>query len=201
VVVLQFQDGSEKQVTQGPLDGTPIFSPDGTSWLHSKADSGEILECTVASRRCSPIHVDTLIPAFPSIDPSGQLIAYITMMNAPRVWIVPRSGGVSRDLGPAGEACAPIWASASRLWVAQAPAGREMTWAEIDTKTGRRTGELQRVILPKELDCAVPKHLLTIGRTPYVTSALSETSQLFRAADLAGIALSPRRVQHPLPMK
>ena len=181
VIVFRDRQGTEVQKTEGPLDATPTFLPGGNSWIYSKVDSGELLQCPVASGSCIRVHTDSLMPAFLSVDPTAHQVAYLTMMNSPRLRVVSLSGGPSRDLGPAGDKCAPIWTTDSRLWVALPAVGTQMTWAEVDTRSRLRTGKVLSVPVPNNEACGIPASLVDAsplaGRS-WLSAVSRETSEI-----------------------
>ncbi len=190
VMVLRNHERGETQMTEGPLDATPMFLPDGKSWLYSRLNLGQISECVGDTRVCRVVHSDSLVPGFPVPDPTGQQIAYLTLMNVPRIRVVSKTGHKQRDFGPAGgDACSPIWTSTTRLWVAQAASGSQMTWAEIDTVSGARSGAKLSSTLAKGRECAIPSELTPArsSGSPSVFSVSEEKSELRRTVAAAGM--------------
>jgi hypothetical protein len=182
VIVVRQPLGREDRLTDGPLDVTPTFSPDGRRLMFARLESKDLVECNVEGPRdCHSVHRDPLLPGFPSIDPSGRQVAYLTLMNTPRVRVVPSGGGVSRDLGPAGgDSCSPYWSSADRLWVAQPAVNGQMSWAEIDVTHGTRTGQSLAADVPSSLNCAIPSQIAASpDRVARVSVSSIETSDLF----------------------
>ena len=191
VMVLRSRGQPERQVTEGPVDVTPSFVPDRGGWIYSRLNTAQIIECTGTMDSCAVVHCDRLIPAFPAVDPTGTQIAYLTLMNVARVRIISRQGTGERDFGPAGgDACAPFWSGPDRLWVAQSVVGLQMTWVEIDTRTGRRTGESHSAHVTGNQDCVVPSSVLAKRAEPpgpRVRSIFEDTSELFWLAGRGAI--------------
>jgi len=156
VIVLRDEKGVERQMTVGPRDVAPSFLPDGSAWVHSRLDRGELVRCSVWDGHCSVAHRDPLIPGLLSVDPSGQRVAYVTTIGVSRVRTVSLVDSSQRDLGPTG-ACRPVWSSLSRLWVATSDETRSQTWAEIDVDAGVRTGKTLTASSDLETnDCPLP---------------------------------------------
>jgi hypothetical protein len=159
-IFLRTSDGRTDQITKGPLDVTPSFCPDGSGWLYAAVGSNEIVKCWLSDNHCESIQRDDLGPSFPTMDPSGNKIAYITLSGAPRARVVTLDG-VKRDLGPAGETCAPIWAGDHGLWVVQNSSAQGISWAEIDVATGQRTGRTEGVAVDANAEtCPIPPGLV-----------------------------------------
>jgi Protein kinase domain len=186
VIVLRDEKGLESQRTQGPTDLTPSFLPGGTGWLYAR-DTGEIIECSLSAGDCVRVHADSLLPAYPTADPSGQRIAYITQLQSSRVRVISRTGGgTQRDLGPA-LLCEPVWTSSRWLWVViSAPQGTRI-WAEIDADSGERSGRVRSVRAVEEQDqCPFPNGLhVEHGQVDPVVARVIETSHLVRAGLIA----------------
>jgi serine/threonine protein kinase len=184
-MVLRPREGPEQQITAGPIDVTPTFLPDGKSWLYAKLDRRQLVECRLLEKTCAPIHSDPLVPGFPSPSPSGSQVAYLTLMNGPRLRIVFRTGGRQRDLGPAGgDACAPFWSAENRIWVARSMVNAEITWAEFDTESGQRTGNERTARNAPTRECTIPEGVRTkrMGHpAPTVFAVSQESSELIRA--------------------
>jgi len=159
VIFLRLPDGSERQVSAGPVDATPTFLPDGNTWVYAKLDAGQLIKCHIADQSCAPILTDKLVPAYPSGDPSGSQIAYVTLMNGARVRVASADGGQARDFGPASDKCAPVWTTSRRLWIATPTDGQDLLWAEVDADTGKHAGPTRKVAVPPGQDCAVPTDL------------------------------------------
>jgi len=130
-----------------------------------------------------------LIPAFPSVDPSGRKVAYVTVMNSARARLLDRATGVVKDIGPAVDRCAPIWLSSDSLWVAQSIADGVVSWAEIAPTTGEHTGALESAALPVNQDCAVPRRFLQAD------SALARHHLVARQQETSEIATSSASVR------
>jgi Protein kinase domain len=182
IIVLRGADRSEKVITGGPLDVTPAFLPGGSDLLYAKLDGGQLMRCSADTGRCASFHSDPLLPGFPSPDPEGKKLAYLTLMNVSRVRLVSLTGESLRDLGPSGgDSCAPIWTSAHRLWVAKAPSGQHLTWVELDVDTGLRTGDQKSTDTSASLECPIPQALVakvTGPKMPKVFVVSQETADL-----------------------
>ncbi|MBC8132572.1 MAG: hypothetical protein H7X95_06290 [Deltaproteobacteria bacterium] len=160
VVVVRDAGGHERQMTEGPIDVAPTFSPDGGTWMYTNVPKGELIECDLSGLRCETIHQDSLVPGLASFSPSGQRVAYLTLLNSPRIRVISSRGGEQQDLGPVGsDSCGPFWASDQYLWVAQSRRSSELTWVEMSSETGQLTGRSLPVRLDENQDCAIPASL------------------------------------------
>jgi hypothetical protein len=176
VIVLRDARGHEQQITDGPTDVAPAFFPDGQRWVHTNLPAAQLVSCSTASKRCTPIHTDPLMPTFPTPSPDGRVVAYVTSLNAPRIRIV--SEGRMTDLGPT-QPCPPIWASTNRLWVVSAEAGGQLSWAEIDVPNARRTGALRTSNARSAEECTPPAGLADAANpTTRVVGVIQEQSTL-----------------------
>jgi len=188
--VLRRPSGEEQQLTEGPLDATPMFLSDGRRWVYSTlAGGGQIVECVGRDRPvCEVLHVDPLVPGFPSPSPSGDKIAYLTLMNVTRLRVV-NAAGEQKDLGPiGGDKCAPFWIDDNRLWAAQT-SGPQTAWAEFDLAIGGRTGKSVSARPRTDRECEVPPDLRAArikGRMPSVFVVSEESSELFRKGSVRG---------------
>jgi len=176
-IVLRNVDGTERQLTEGPRDVTPAFFPDGEKWVFTRLGTGELVECSLSKETCSVVHKDPLIPSFGTPSPSGREIAYVTAMNGSRVRVLSRDSGAIRDLGPT-EPCAPIWQDEQHLWIRISDGGNDTSWTEVESATGRRTGQLRSGrVMGGQANCPFPDGLDTIGARRGVSIA-TETADL-----------------------
>ncbi|HEY4188751.1 MAG TPA: protein kinase [Polyangia bacterium] len=157
-------NGNEKQVTSGPLDLTPTFLPGGDAWLYVAFDRAEIVKCETEGLNCRPLHRDASVPGFPSVNPSGTTVAYVTLMTAQRV----RTFSLARpdeyrDLGPVGGTCTPYWTTNKLFWVAETTSESAANWVEIDSEAGRKTGRIQSVAVQSQEECALPEKVLALS--------------------------------------
>jgi len=190
VIVLRRPGGEEQQVSDGPLDATPMLLPDGSGWVYSKlASGGQIVKCVGTDHpACNVLHIDPLVPGFPSPSPAGDKIAYLTLMNVTRLRVV-NAKNEQKDLGPiGGDKCAPFWTDDNRLWAAQA-SGPGLAWAEFDLATGARTGKSVAATPGTDRECEVPPDLRAArlkGRMPSVFVVSEESSDLVRKGSMRG---------------
>jgi serine/threonine-protein kinase len=179
VIIFRDQKGHESQITDGPTDSTPAFLPDGKTWVYSHIDTGQLLECSVQTKHCVVVHADPMTPIFPTPDPSGKRIAYITALNNSRVRVFSREMRKEQDLGPA-LACPPFWTSDHHLWVvtSQSPKGR--TWQELDVESVRPTGNTHFADNPISGDDCTPPRVLMSGVPDRVVGIWIDTTDLIK---------------------
>ena len=181
VIALRDDKGEETVATAGPKDLAPSFMPDGRSWIHVSYANGEIVECSVETKRCHLVHRDPLLPAYPVADPSGQRIAYITALNASRIRVITRTSGAAgqaTDLGPA-VGCGPVWTSTDRLWIVTSASAREKIWAELDVASARRTGRTRVApSAPGSVECLFPRDPQGAPQSDRVVPTVTEESNL-----------------------
>jgi len=185
VIVRRSATGQEVQVSDGPLDATPMFVPGSTRWLYAKFAGGQIMECNDTEQPvCNVLHSDPLLPGFPSPSPLGTRVAYLTLMNVTRLRVVNRSSG-QVDLGPVGgDTCAPYWTSEDRIWVAESQRNG-VAWSEFVVDKHTRTGAVVPVAPGRGRDCQIPRDLQarrTAGQMPAVFVVSEESSELISNA-------------------
>jgi hypothetical protein len=182
VIFLQRRGLPARQVTDGPLDVIPSFSPDGRSWLYANYASKAIVECATASGGCASIHVDPQTPTAPVLDPSGQLLAYVTIMNIPRLHVMHRVTGSTTDLGVVAGNCPPFWTSPNRLWTMQA-VGSRLVWSELDTDSRKPTGRSRTIEPQADRECSAPADIPGIPKHR-VVALTDERSEISRRDSL-----------------
>jgi hypothetical protein len=184
VIVFKPSNGREVQVTNGPMDMAPSFFPDGKTWVYADYSTQSIVRCLVSNKTCATVHSDRLTPALPVGDPNGEQMAYISFMNIPRLHLLSLKTGTDRDLGPVAPDCAPVWTSATRLWVTT-PTSHGPEWAEIDTSAGRRTGRIQAMVAHSSRECEVPREVTAgMGLSDRrVSVVVDEVSDFLRHTD------------------
>ncbi len=178
VIFLERRGLPARQVTDGPLDVIPSFSPDGRSWLYANYASKAIVECATDSGRCASIHIDPQTPTAPLLDPSGHMLAYVTLMNIPRLHVMNRATGSTTDLGVVAGNCLPFWTSSKRLWTMQA-VGTRLVWSELDIDSRKPTGRSRTIVPQGGRECSVPTDIPGIPehRVVALTDERSEISR------------------------
>jgi len=194
-IVVRDPSGHERQLTNGPSDLAPAFLLGGHSLVFTRLETGQLIRCPVAgdATQCTPIHTDAAVPGFPTPDPSGQLIAYITALNSSRVRVVPAKGGTLRDLG-AALTCQPFWTSSKHLWIVVADQNDSHLWAELDVETGRATGMTRSVKdSSDEPSCRPPDDQVQLSpggsAGVRVIPTSTETTRITRASASMSLAL------------
>jgi len=163
-IFLRAPDGTESQVTPGPTDVTPAFYANGARWVYADIATKQLLTCEISSRKCSPAYADDLGPGFPSVDPAGHRVAFLTFNSPSRLRIASLDDGtLQRDLGPAAGVCSPVWGTDDHLWFVQNITPTEMTWSEISVQDGATTGRVEKVHVKNQSDCRLPGALRSSG--------------------------------------
>jgi len=166
IVLRRAGDRRETQLTHGSFDASPAFFPDSDRWVYASYPDQRIVECRLSSGACAPLLTDASTPAWPTVDPSGQWLAYETLMNAPRLHLVELATHENRDLGPVVNVCAPVWGEAengkgagqARLWALREHEPQQV-WAEFDGVSGSRTGRTVTAGFEPGRPCRVPPSL------------------------------------------
>src|SRR5581483_11980834 len=134
---------SPRELTDGPNDIGPAFLPGGDDWVFMRlgSDAG-IYKCSLLRGTCARLTQETSLSL--SVDPAHGRIAYTVWADAlrpPRVkWISP-DGGETHDISPSETGCAPVWMSASRIWISRRRQGRPV-WVAMNPDTRQETGNV-----------------------------------------------------------
>jgi Tol biopolymer transport system component len=118
----------ERQIsTSAELNQFPCFSPDGASIVFTTLRNGSmeiVVRALAPGAREVPVTSDGMQNVEPAFSPDGRLIAYHSVARG-GLWLVPASGGVSRQLTAFGSR--PAWspdgmhiAFQSQSWVGSA---------------------------------------------------------------------------------
>jgi hypothetical protein len=132
-------DGILRQVTRGPLDVRPDFSPDGRSWAYVDYARKNIMLCSGMPSPCRVLHTDDHLPSWPRFSPDGAHLAYVTQVGTQRVMVVALQNGAIQEVGPAFSQCPPVWSTATTLWTFEGSPKRYF-WSERNVQTGTSTG-------------------------------------------------------------
>jgi hypothetical protein len=172
-IVLRRADGGETPLTHGSFDLSPAFFPDSDRWVYASYRDQQIVECRLSTGTCARLHADASTPGWPTIDAAGQRLAYVTVLNAPRLRILDLGTHVQRDLGPVVNDCAPVWAEGDRLWAMRSKDSAR-AWAELDGASGAWTGRTEAAVPPPGQLCQLPARLRAasarIGRRVFSSS-------------------------------
>ena len=144
----QGRGGAAQEVSPGPADVEPQYSPDGRSWLYVDYARKSIILCSVGTGDCRVLLHDESLPGSPQFAPDGKRAAYFTQMNVPKLMIVSLDNGDIRQLGDAYDQCPPIWTSPESVWSFEGEAGHYF-WSEWNVTTGAKTGGRVAVISPE----------------------------------------------------
>jgi hypothetical protein len=144
----QGRGGASQEVSPGPADVEPQYSPDGRSWLYVDYARKSIILCSVGTGDCRVLLHDDSLPGSPQFAPDGKRVAYFTQMNVPKLMIVSLDNGDVRQLGDAYDQCPPIWSSPESVWSFEGEAGHYF-WSERNVTTGTKTGGRVAVISPE----------------------------------------------------
>jgi serine/threonine protein kinase len=128
--------GHVRQVTQGPFDTLPSFSRDGAAWTYVDYERRMIVLCDASG--CRDVRQGNL-PGWPAIAPDQRHIAFIEQGGTNHLNVVDVDGSNKRDLGPAANACSPVWTSPTSLW-SYTGTESDRRWDEIDVTDGKKTG-------------------------------------------------------------
>jgi serine/threonine protein kinase len=150
-------EGAAREMTRGPLDVEPEFSPDGTTWAYVDYENKRIVACPTAGGACSPLVSDELLPGRPRFSSDGKRLAYVTQMGSPRLFTVSVVDRIVRPVGTVRRECPPVWSSSETIWSYEGTSGEEF-WTERNVLSGARTGrrvEVDRsstaLCLPKDV--------------------------------------------------
>jgi hypothetical protein len=135
----QSHDGATREMSPGPFDVEPQFSPDGRSWLYVDYMRQSVILCSFKTESCRVLRRDESLPSWPQFAPDGKNIAYLTQMNVPKLVVVSLEDGKVKELGDAYYQCPPVWSSPTKIWSLRG-AARRIFWSERDVTTGARTG-------------------------------------------------------------
>jgi serine/threonine-protein kinase len=179
--------GPAVQVTKGPFDSNPAFSSSETDWFYVDYTQQAIVHCASLEGGCAPLYRDEHGPTWPVPSPDGQYLAFTTILGGARLHLRAASGGTVRDLGATALECPPIWTDAHSLWVYRG-VGTKREWAEIDVRTGEKTGRVQltKGFSPRTCEWGDPPVDSPFFRPARVL--VSESSNLWLARDEAEVA-------------
>ncbi|HZL20045.1 MAG TPA: protein kinase [Polyangia bacterium] len=144
----QGRDGTTQEVSAGPADVGPQYSPDGQSWVYTDYARKSIFLCSVGSGACHVVVHDELLPGWARFSPDGKRLAYITQINVPKLRIVTLDGGDVRRLGDAYIQCLPIWTTPESVWTFEGTPGHYF-WSEWSIRTDAKTGGRVDVTAPE----------------------------------------------------
>jgi serine/threonine-protein kinase len=148
----QSKDGAVRQVTRGPNDTSPDFSPDGTRWAYVDYLNKSIMICA-GEEACRVLKKDELLPTWPRFSPDGNRLAYVTQVGTPRLIVVTLGDGREEQIGPMRWQCPPVWSSPTTIWSLEGT-GRLQYWVERQAVGGALTG--QRIVLGATDDTCWP---------------------------------------------
>jgi hypothetical protein len=144
----QGRNGATQEVSSGPADVGPQYSPDGRWWLYTDYVRKSIILCSVGTGACHVLTHDELLPGSAQFAPDGKRVAYLTQVNVPKLRIVSLDGGEVRRLGDAYVQCPPIWSSPESVWSFQGASGHYF-WSEWNVRTDAKTGGRVDVTSPE----------------------------------------------------
>ncbi|HSZ80759.1 MAG TPA: hypothetical protein VLA14_00680, partial [Polyangia bacterium] len=128
--------GHARQVTQGPSDTLPSFSPDGEAWTYVDYERRMIVFCDDSI--CRDVRRGN-VPGWPVIAPDRRHIAFVEQGGTNHLSVIDIDGSNKRDLGPAAFGCAPVWTSPTSVWNYTGTESKPR-WDEIDIGAGKKTG-------------------------------------------------------------
>jgi serine/threonine-protein kinase len=144
----QGRDGATQEVSTGPADVAPQYSPDGRSWLYTDYIRKSIILCSVGTGACHVLVHDEQLPASAQFAPDGKRVAYLTQLDVPKLMIVSLDSGQVRRLGDAYFQCPPVWSSPESVWTFEGTSGHYFR-SEWNATTGLRTGGRVDVTSPE----------------------------------------------------
>jgi serine/threonine protein kinase len=179
VIALRGAEGRDRLLTTGPLDLSPSFFADSDRWVYSNYQTQQIFQCRLSTSTCASLYREPSTAAWPTVDPFGERIAYVTLLNAPRLRVLSLATSVARDLGPVLNECPPVWVPGGHLWALQSTEP-QTTWAEFDVTAGLRTGETVSQAPAPDRRCQLPPRLRADARraSPRVFAVADEHSEL-----------------------
>ncbi len=138
-VWLRKLDGTETRLTNGTMDFTPAFAPDGRRWVYADYVQKAIMICPSVNDRCRVLVKDDGLPVFPVFAPDGGSIAYVTQLGRTQVRVVDATTGEEHRAWDGVWICAPIWSGNKTVWTVETNGGRHY-WTEHDLSTGGKIG-------------------------------------------------------------
>jgi hypothetical protein len=152
-------NGTLRRLTNGSIDTSPDFSPDGSSWTYVDYAHRSVMVCTTGAEQCRVLRRDDMIPLAPRFSPDGSKIAYLRLGTdtASHLLALSVADGKEWPMGVADWQCPPVWSSATTVWALEAEAGG-YGWVEKEVETGLRTGHRvpiagERRAVDDQLEC------------------------------------------------
>jgi hypothetical protein len=185
------KNGVARQLTKGPVDTSPDFSPDGRSWIYVDYSHKSIVLCATGTNECRVLRRDEMLPTWPRYSPDGSKVAYVREGTVTKLVVFSVSDGREWTLGDTHWQCAPVWSSENHVWAFEGFAGR-YAWVEKEVETGLRTGRRVQVAedqsaVNDELDCW-PKNV--DATSPFFRKAWVETEETSTVLRLPSSALA-----------
>jgi serine/threonine protein kinase len=128
-----------RRLTNGKIDTSPEFSPDGKSWVYVDFFAKSIMLCSTSANNCRRFLQDEGLPALPRFSPDGSKLAYIRQSTVPRLIVVSVSDGHEWSVGDTHWQCPPVWSTPNAVWGFEGSAGHYY-WVERDVEKRARTG-------------------------------------------------------------
>ena len=151
VKVIVYPAGSDapRVVGNGPIDGSPSFTPDGTGVVFTRGDASRSRDRITFCGLATPGDCQDLIVVptadFPTLSPRRDEVAYVVWAPYPHVAMASVPSGRTRVLS-SSLACPPRW-SGEHLWVARGTSDR-FDWVELHARTGQASGRKIAGIAP-----------------------------------------------------
>jgi hypothetical protein len=182
-----WNDRRSVELTDGPGDVQPAFSPDGRSWVYSDYARKRIMLCSQSDSpgSCRILREDNRLPSRPTFSPDGGRVAYVTQLGTPKAVVVSIASSTPDVSWDTHHQCPLVWSSSDRVWSFELAQGKYV-WFERSAYSGRRTGQRFEMSRAGSLSPGDTHCWPATGEVPFplpeVQIEADEVSQLLRAA-------------------